>query len=481
MRAGFRATGAGEPDRIIVTILRKSLLALIIVVTGLAFAVADLAPVAAEMVVAQRAERQPGLFERLFGPRRAPPPIQFRQPTIFKKKKPKPVKRTVEPAAPVIEVEAKDPNARKILVIGDFVGSGIAWGLDQSLAKETRLAVVDRTNASSGLVRPDHYDWNKELLGILNEEKPDIVVVALGSNDRQQMRMDSRRLQVRTPPWEQAYIARVDGLVDTLEVYGRPFFWVSAPPVRNTGVSTDMAWLNMLYKPPVLGARGYFVDVWNGFTNANGQYVASGPDIDGQVRALRSSDGIGFTRAGRQKLAYYVEREIRRQTGVGAGTVDLLASTSQTSQIEIGPDGKKRLVGPIISLSDPLPGASDVLAGAPLALIYDPVSGTTRFAGPEPVLTAAVTALPLAPEFLAPTAPPEESALFKLVVKGEPLPGAPGRVDDFAWPPGQRATQTYFDPDAVNTPDEVGARAPSDDQLQAAEAARAILTPTSKN
>ena len=161
-------------------------------------------------------------------------------------------------------------------------------------------------------------------------------------------------------------------------------------------------------------AGGYFIDVWNGFTNASGQYITTGPDIEGQVKALRTSDGINFTSVGKQKLAYYVERDIRRHTGVGAGAVDLLASASQTSTIEIGPDGKKRLVGPVISLSDPLPGVSVALAGAPDPVVFDPISGQVI----------------VQPEAPAPEVVPEsETARFRLVVKGESLPGdrRPGR------------------------------------------------------
>jgi hypothetical protein len=289
-------------------------------------------------------------------------------------------------------------------VLGDFVADGLAWGLDQSFAEEPKLAVIDRANPNSGLVRNDFYDWNAELLKILNTEKPDVVVVAIGANDRQQMRVGKDRVAPHSEAWETNYGQRVKGITDTLKVYGRPFFWVSAPPMRLAAAASDMAYLNDIYKPRVAEANGYFVDVWGGFTSEEGRYISSGPDVDGQLRALRSGDGINFTRAGRLKLAFYVEREIRRQTGLGAGAVDLLASVNQSSQIEIGPDGKKRLVGPVISLSDPLPGASDMLAGGPNA--PPPKEGDT-------------------PRYL-------------MVVKGETLPTVAGRADDFAWPPSAR-------------------------------------------
>ena len=44
----------------------------------------------------------------------------------------------------------------------------------------------------------------------------------------------------------------------------------------------------------------------------SGRYTVEGPDFEGQIRRLRSADGVHFTKAGAIKLAHYVERELRR-------------------------------------------------------------------------------------------------------------------------------------------------------------------------
>ncbi len=341
-----------------------------------------------------------GFFDFLFGPRPVRPPAQ--QPPAATRRVTKPS----EPPVPVAEVTPKDDKAHKILVIGDFVAGGLAWGLDQTFADEPKIAVIDKSNNASGLVRDDYYDWNRELPAILNQLKPNVVVVVLGSNDRQQLRSGKDRLALHSDAWEKAYVSRIASMADTLKVFGRPFFWVSAPPMRSSAASRDMSYLNDLYKPAVTTAGGHYVDIWNGFTDDNGNYTSSGPDVDGQLRSLRSSDGINFTRAGRLKLAFYVERELRKQTGIGTGSVDLFASASQTNQIEIGPDGVKRLVGPVISLGDPLPGASRALAG-----------GSDN---PDAAMA-------------------KDTPQYKLVVQGAVPPTVPGRADDFTWPPRQRA------------------------------------------
>ena len=354
----------------------------------------------------QQPPRRGGFLEMLFGPSllhpfqggifspppAPPPPVQPAQPS--------------EPPLNLVDILPKDPSAKKILVVGDFEADGIAWGLNQTYATEPKIAIVDDANTNSGLVRDDFYDWNAELPKLLNQEKPDIVVVALGGNDRQNMKIGNTRVPPHTDPWEQAYTQRVKNLADTLKVYGRPFFWASAPPMRLAASGRDMTYLNGFFDSAVSEAGGYFIDIWNGFTDDNGAYISSGPDADGQLRALRTGDGINFTRAGRLKLAFYVSREIKRQTGLGAGTVDLLTSTGQASQIEIGPDGKKRLVGPVISLTSPT------------------AIGGQLDGGPATVVTKE-----------------SDAPGYVMVVKGEALPTVAGRADDFTWPPAD-ATAT---------------------------------------
>ncbi len=361
---------------------------------------------ATPVAVPERPAQAQGFFDRIFGPRpaaperpsffrdrrqMAPPPGEMRQPPARQRP------RRVADPTPRIPVDPKDPTALKLVVVGDFLGASLAAGLDQAFAKEPRIAVVDRSEGSSGLVRTDFYDWTTELPKILNELKPDYVVIMLGANDRQQIRTGQERFQFRSPDWERVYRQRVAAIADTLKVYGRPAFWISAPPLRGNTASADMAYLNDIFQAGAESAGARFIDVWDGFADADGKFVTRGPDVDGRVLQLRSGDGINFTRAGQRKLAFYVDREIRRPGEGGSDT--FLASTAPGDRIEILPDGSRQLVGPVIALGEPPPGASTELAGA------------TR-----------------------PAEPGRDSLQYRLIVRGETLPVVPGRVDDFRWP-----------------------------------------------
>jgi hypothetical protein len=353
---------------------------------------------------AQTRERKDNrtLLQRLFGvpPRIEAPrqqPKKLDRPKTSKKKavKPKKRKKAAEPAIVTVKPEPKSPDALKVLVIGDYVAGGVAWGLEQTLADDPMLAVVDASDADAGLLGGKGYDGASRLPGILNEFQPHFVVLVFGANDRVPIR--ETNAPIKSDSWKAEYQKRIAGVVETLRVYGRPFFWVSAPPLRSKPAMQEMAFLNSLYRPYAMGG-GHFIDIWDGFVSASGSYVTSGPDAEGQTRQLRTGDGKDFTRAGKLKLAFYVEREIRHVAGLGKGGVNLNANLRTGTSIEITESGRKIRVGPVLSLSEPAGANVEELVG-----------------------------------LAEPAEPAPDSPQYKIIVRGESMPIVPGRVDDFSW------------------------------------------------
>ena len=139
--------------------------------------------------------------------------------------------------------------------------------------------------------------------------------------------------------------------------------------------------------------------MWDGFADEDGNFSLRGPDYNGQIRQLRSADGVYFTKAGALKLGHYVEREIQRLIATRAMPVALPApEPPQQAPTKPGAPAPRPVAGPVV----PLTGA----ASAPEELMG---SGPSRASSSDPV-TASV------------------------LVRGEPLPVASGRADDFAWP-----------------------------------------------
>ena len=80
-------------------------------------------------------------------------------------------------------------------------------------------------------------------------------------------------------------------------------------------MSADMLAFNDIYRKVAEAAGGQFVDVWDGFVDENGKFVASGPDMNGQPTQLRADDGINVTRAGKRKIAFFVEKPLQQALG----------------------------------------------------------------------------------------------------------------------------------------------------------------------
>lgn len=339
---------------------------------------------------AQQYERRRNLFDMLFGgprydDRYAPPPPRYdRRPrdddngsiTDVRPRKPRtrapavtPTPRDAEPSAPAPEAVAKLPDARRILVVGDFFAGNLGDALGDTFATSPGVDIVSRSDGSSGLVRDDHYDWLAALPKMLDEVKPSIVVIMLGANDRQQIDLAGGKEKFRSDAWFTAYDSRVDQLAGLVTARKLPLLWVGLPSFQSPSLSADAVTLNTLYKEHVEKAGGEFVDVWDGFVDEDGKFIVSGSDVNGQQVRLRSADGVAFTKAGKQKLAFYVERVLRRHLGeMGAPDIANLGS-GQLPQLNMnlsGPDPNAPSLP--ISMVDPsLDGGTDLLGGTPPA------------------------------------------------------------------------------------------------------------------
>src|SRR5262245_1588193 len=102
-------------------------------------------------------------------------------------------------------------------------------------------------------------------------------------------------------------------MVAVLKSKGVPVLWVGLPAVRGQKSTSDMLFLNALHREGAGKGDISYVDVWDGFVDEAGQFQQKGPDFEGQIRQLRSYDGVFFTKAGARKLAHHVVREITRQ------------------------------------------------------------------------------------------------------------------------------------------------------------------------
>jgi hypothetical protein len=249
------------------------------------------------------------------------------------------------------------------------------------------------------------------------EEAPTEAPAAPAASDQRGAQTGAGTFEFHTDKWEAAYIRRIDAAIAALKSARVPVFWVGLPSQRNSRASTDSAYLNELYRQQAEKAGIVYVDAWDGFVDDAGRYSPQGPDFEGQIRRLRSGDGVYFTKPGVRKLAHYVEREILRAMASRAAPVALPLEPAQAAP-GTRPGGASRpLAGPVVPLTVST-GAGDELFG----------SARGERASPADPLAA------------------------RVLTRGEALAPPSGRADDFSWPRASISSAGVNVPAGVSAP-----------------------------
>src|SRR6266446_3670250 len=205
--------------------------------------------------------------------------------------------------------------------------------------------------------------------------------------------------EFREERWVELYTRKIDEMIGVMKSKGVPVLWVGLPALRGAKATADMLFLDSLYREAASKAGITYVDVWDGFVDEAGRFLQKGPDFEGQIRRLRSYDGVYFTRPGARKLAHYVEREITRLLAARSAPIALPTEPATPDANALpGQPAPRPLAGPILPLVASSVGTDQLLGGP----------------GMRPLAIDALAA--------------------RVVVKGEPLSAPAGRADDFAWP-----------------------------------------------
>jgi uncharacterized protein len=390
-----------------------------------------------------------------------PPRQRQQQPTQHTQQEPSESSRAPSPKKAEAKDEQTGPTT-SIVVMGDDMADWLGYGLEDVFSDTLEIRIIRKNKLNSGLLHYDakgDLDWWHVARDTLAQEKADYVVMMLGIGDRQAIRVkdlakeaDTRAkdqqakdqaakdpqakdrqakdeaekkdgqkpaktsdtddgtpsaqrakktvspAEFRSEEWEKIYSRRIDDTIAALKSKGVPVIWVGVPSLRGARSSSDAAYLNELYRARAERAGIKYVDVWDGFVDEAGKYSNYGPDYEGQVRRLRSSDGVFFTKAGAIKLARYVEQELSRY-------MSNRVPVALPSGLEAAPSDSKPterpLMGPVIALTGTPKDKdkdADNLLGVP---------------GSSPTLG--------------------DATATKVLAKGETITAPLGRADNFAW------------------------------------------------
>ncbi len=195
----------------------------------------------------------------------------------------------------------------RLYVAGDSMNQVFGSSL-VNLAEETKLVKGKNDyHVSSGLSRPDFYDWPQRLVDQIVDFRPDAAAVLFGANDGQDVMYEGRVLKVGTGAWQEVYAKRVGEAMDILTKGGRRVYWVGNPIMKNAGYRERVAMMNRIYAAEAEKHPGVtFVSTWAAMADEKGSYAEYLRDENGDRVLVRAPDGIHLTRAGGDRMAQVV-------------------------------------------------------------------------------------------------------------------------------------------------------------------------------
>ena len=193
----------------------------------------------------------------------------------------------------------------RVYVAGDsqtpFLGS---W-----LGSDNRLDLTVDARHSTGLARPDVYDWTSRFADVLAHQDPEFVVLVIGGNDPQAMwnADGTTAAPYLGSGWRREYTRRLNSVLDQFAASHRHLVWVGQPPARPHHFHEGYAVLNQIAAEVIADRTDTtFLDIWDLFGGERPYQADIAPPGGGELVTVRHSDGVHLNLTGSRWVAELV-------------------------------------------------------------------------------------------------------------------------------------------------------------------------------
>jgi hypothetical protein len=177
-----------------------------------------------------------------------------------------------EMTATTIEIQGPP----RVSIYGDSLAAGFGDLLKSNLDRQGVTTFL-ATKGSSGLSQPGFFDWPNHLNVWVPQENADVIVIGLGANDGQDVKVDGVSYSPEDPEWSIEYERRVTELVTVVTSEGRSLVWVGTPDGKGKAFRANLAILRTATKNAIDAARAngtdvVYLDTWSLFLGLDGNY-----------------------------------------------------------------------------------------------------------------------------------------------------------------------------------------------------------------
>jgi hypothetical protein len=223
------------------------------------------------------------------------------------------VPTTPELPSEVAQLDDRFRPARVLVVGASSIQFELGRELEHAFEAMEGVEVMRFGRHSSGLSRPDYFNWMEQSRTLVADFRPDLVIAQVGGNDCQGMTNADESVRARwddTDNWIQAYGERVEEFIQIYQDAGAQVVIVGMPIMRSTSYRAKMERLNDVTRRATEARGAWYISTWEMTSDENGDY-AERIELDGTSRAFRADDGTHLSVHG----AIYVTRELVRILG----------------------------------------------------------------------------------------------------------------------------------------------------------------------
>ena len=228
------------------------------------------------------------------------------------KPKPKPVvaaKPAFTPARPL-----------KVWIGGDSLVITAGYALLRAIESNRAIKADGGVDGqiSTGLARPDVFNWFTEIRHRLDTLRPGLVVLCFGANDDTSY-MTGLPAGVRIPEygdaaWRREYGRRVGGLIDLINQAGAYVVWLGLPVTRDAGQTQRFDRINAVVRAQVRlrSSHAAFIDIHAVLAGPGGGYAQYLKNRSGDSVDVRAPDGVHYSSAGGDLIAARILKQLNQ-------------------------------------------------------------------------------------------------------------------------------------------------------------------------
>jgi hypothetical protein len=246
-----------------------------------------------------------------------PPPPRPAPPE--REQKPAGARRVERQATPAPAAAAKPlftaARPLRVWVAGDSLAQTPGEALERVTSPALKVVGVE-SRLSTGLARPDLYNWFTRVQTAPAELRPKVAVFSFGADDAHDFMAgvpDGKTVgALGTPSWNAEYHRRVDGVTRELNAKGIYVVWLGLPIPDGPGFKRSFPIVNRILESVAHAHRksSTYVDTWHMLDDAHGRF-APYLRVHGKLTLMRLPDGVHYTSAAGDLIAAQVLRQLR--------------------------------------------------------------------------------------------------------------------------------------------------------------------------